>query len=243
MKNEITKNNFPELRSVPNWFLTWLNRIFIVVIFGLLFIAFYAIPILFHVDGTVNAEEISIFSLFYYPLIIWLSYLGLRHFKKSLRNTIAHIIVNKEGVSYIKSNGSVELISYKQLSRSNNSAVIVWDVFTKKLNRYGPMELKVFCDGQPKTVYFSTHVYNYYSGNRHLLRRHFIQGIKLFRPDLNIAPYVYSEFYINPKTFEYNKKSHLKVIILSTLFLILILIAIDLYMQCRFGESLLFDFL
>lgn len=49
------KDNFPEIRSEPDWLRTWLIRLVFVGLFGLLIGLFYVIPLLFYADGTLDA--------------------------------------------------------------------------------------------------------------------------------------------------------------------------------------------
>ncbi len=232
------KDSFPEIRSEPDWLRTWMIRLVFVGIFGLLIGLFYVTPLLFYVDGTLDAEEIIRFGIFYYPILIGISYLFLRYLKRIRGNAVRHITVNREGIFYEKLNGEVESLRYSQLERSNNGVVV--DVFPKTLYRYGPTELRVFVNGREQTVQFrNTDVgYSYYSGNSRTLRSLFIQGIKLFRPDLRIAGWVYSHFYIHPETYEFDKKAYWKTIVLVIIFIVLIFLVIDWYIRHRFGQGL-----
>jgi hypothetical protein len=67
---------------------------------------------------------------------------------------------------------------------------------------------------------------NSYITNSSALRTKFIQGVALFRPDLTINQTVYTNFYIDPNTFSYDRKSHNKVLILSILLVVTILFII-----------------
>ena len=237
----ITKDNFPEIHSTPDRFRTWLIRGIFIIVFGPLVLLLYTIPIAFYADGTVSGEGTIAFSVLYYPFMIWISVLVFRHIQRSRRDSPVHIRVNKEGIVYDKVNGSVEVLRYKDLDASYNR-VIVFDVFAKKIGRYGPTVLWVFYGGWERSVRFHTDVgYSYYPGNVRELRSHFIRGISLFRPDLRVASHVYSDFFINPETFEFDKKDYWKTMILVGVFIILIFLAIEWYMQHRFGASPIFD--
>jgi len=238
----ITKDNFPEIHSTPDWFRTWLIRGICIIVFGPLVLLLYTIPIAFYVDGTVSGEATIVFSVFYYPFMIWMSVLVFRYIQRSRGDAPVHIWVNKEGIVYEKANGSAEVLRYKDLDATYNR-VIVFDVFAKKIGRYGPTELRVFYDGWERSVRFHTDAgHSYYPGNVRELRSHFIRGITLFRPDLRVASYVYSAFFINPETYEFDKKDYWKTMILVGILIILILLAIEWYMQHRLGASPIFDF-
>ena len=237
----VTKDNFPEIHSTPDRFRTWLIRGIFIVVFVPLILLLYTIPIAFYADGTVSGEGTIVFSTFYYPFMIWMSVLIFRHIKRSRGDSPVRIRVNKEGIVYEKVNGSVEVLRYKDLDASYNR-VIVFDIFAKKMGRYGPTVLRVFYDGLERSVRFHTDVgHSYYPGNVRELRSHFIRGITLFRPDLRVASYVYSVFFINPETFEFDKKDYWKTMVFVGIFMILILLAIECYMEHRFEASPIFD--
>jgi len=236
----VTKDNFPEIHSTPNWFQTWLIRGTFIILLGPLVLLLYAAPIAFYVDGTVSGEGIIAFSVFYYPFMVLMCVLAFRYFKRSRKDAVIHVRVNKEGIVYEKANGSVEVLRYKDLDASYDR-VIVFDVYAK-IPRNGPTELRVFYDGQERSVRFHNDAaYSYHPGNLRELRSHFIRGITLFRPDLRVGSQVYSNFFINPETFEFDKKYYWKTMILVGLFMILIFLAIEWYMQHRFGGSPIFD--
>lgn len=240
-----TKDNFPEIRSKPDWLRTWLIRVMFALVLGLLCISFYIVPILFYMDGTVKGSEIVTFSIFYYPIIIWLSYLGIKYMKGLRGNAIRHITINKNGVFYEKINGTTDSLLYKQLGRSPR--FVRYDISTKTIRRiapyyFGPTVLIAYVDGEEKIINCSgtDAGYSYFAGNYRELRNHFIQGVKLFRTDLAIAPQVYSEFYIHPETFEFERKAYWKTIVIAIIFILLVFLAIESYMLYRFGRGLIF---
>src|SRR5690606_6367964 len=226
--------------SEPDWLRTWLIRLVFVGLFGLLIGLFYVTPLLFYVDGTFTSDEITRFAVIYYPILIWISFLILQYFKRIRRNAVRHITVNREGIFYEKLNGEVESLRYSQLERSNNGVVV--DVFPKTLYRYGPIELRAFVNRREQSVLVGTDAgYSYYSGNSRTLRNHFILGMQHLRPDLLIAGWVYSSFFVHPETYEFDKKIYWNTIVLVIIFIVLIFLAIDWYMLHRFGQSLSFE--
>lgn len=242
-----TKDNFPEIKSEPNWFWTWCIRVVFFPLFGSIVLLFYITPVLFYIDGTMEGGQLFAFGIIYYPIVIWLGYIAIRYLKRIKSKAVRHITVNSKGVFFEKINGTVEPLLYSQLEISSNYN-IVYDVFigsnliyTGNTN-YRQTFLKVFLKGNEQKVHFfhPDVAYSYYARNSRLLRSHFIQGITLFRPDLRIAPNVYSEFSIHPQTFEFDKKGYWKAIVIAIIFIILVFIGIEWYMKCRFGDSLLF---
>ncbi len=59
----VSKDNFPEIISSPDWMRTWLIRSVFAFIFGLLVVLFYALPVLFYIDGTIDENTIIAFML------------------------------------------------------------------------------------------------------------------------------------------------------------------------------------
>jgi len=242
-----TKDNFPEIKSEPNWFWTWCIRIIFSFLFGSLVLLFYITPFLFYIDGTIEGGQLFAFGIIYYPIMIWLSYIAIRYLKRIKSKAVRHIGVNREGIFYDQMDGAVESLLYNQLEVSSDD-MIAYDVFIGSnlvhtgTTTYSQTFLKVFLKGNQQKVRFfhPDVVYSYYAGNSPLLRSHFIQGITLFRPDLRIAPNVYSEFSIHPKTFDFDKKEYWKSIIMAIIFIILLFIGIEWYMKYRFGDSLIF---
>ncbi|SEH95768.1 hypothetical protein SAMN02927937_02379 [Paenimyroides aquimaris] len=243
----LTKDNFPEIKSEPNWFWTWCIRVVFFLLFGLIVLLFYALPFLFYIDGTIEGRQLFVFGIIYYPIVIWLSYIAVRYLIRIKSKAVRHITVNREGIFYEQLDGTVESLLYSQLAKSSNDFNI-YDIFIGS-NRvytgtttYSQTFLKVFLKGNEQKVrFFHPDVaYSYYARNSRLLRSHFIQGVTLFRPDLRIAPHVYSEFSIHPETFDFDKKEYWKAIVIAIIFIILVFIGIEWYMKYRFGYSLIF---
>ena len=78
---------------------------------------------------------------------------------------------------------------------------------------------------QERTVSFqNTDIfYTSISTNSRELRQHFLQGVTLYRPDLRIADSVYTDFFINPSSFEFDKKGYKKTMIIALIISIIIL--------------------
>jgi len=242
-----TKDNFPEIKSEPNWFWTWCIRVVFFPLFGLIVLLFYVLPSLFYIDGTIEGRQLFAFGIIYYPIVIWLSYIALRYLIRIKSKAVRHITVNREGIFYEQLDGTVESLLYSQLAKSSNDFNI-YDVFIGSNlvytgnSTYRQTFLKVFLKGNEQKVrpFHPDVAYSYYAGNSRKLRSHFIQGITLFRPDLRIAPNVYSEFSIHPQTFEFDKKVYWQAIVVAIIFIILLFIGIEWYMKYRFGYSLIF---
>jgi len=245
IKQAINKNNFPEVKSEPQWILTWTVRILLIVLGASIILLIFLIPWLFYIDGSIDFTAFITFSVFYYPIIIWLMWRALRYLKRVRNNANRHITINNEGLIFEKLNGNFEHLKYIQLEKSSESKYDVFvdvDRFFANGVWYRNVYLTVFINGQKRRIH-SFHpdmAYSYFTKNKRLMRSHFILGIALFRPDLQIDPLVYSEFLIDPETFEFRKKEYWKTLIFASIFLILTFLGIELYMKYRMGDSLIF---
>lgn len=239
-----TKDNFPEIISRPHWGLTWTLRVVCSMVFGLLILLIYFIPTAFYIDGTMDADVFIFFSAIYYPVMIYLSYRGVRYLKSVGGKAVIRISVNHKGIFYLKRNGSVTSLRYQQLEWASKG--IVFDVFAQTDTTWqygpGPTALKCFFGGKEFTVHFriTDLFYSYYTGNSRILRQHFIQGVAVFRPELRIAPNVYANFYIEPKTFAFDKRKYLKTVLIVVILLLLFILAMEWYMWYRFDGSFIF---
>lgn len=245
--NKSIKDNFCEMKSEPNWLVTWGVRFLFFFLFGMIILLIYFLPVLFFLDSTIDGNELYSFGIIYYPILIGLTYVVVLYLKNLRRKSVRHITVNQEGIFYEMIDGTEEAIKFSQLEFSSNDN-IVYDVFIDSKLRYignsnyRQAYLKVFLKGKEQEVrdFHPDLGYSYYARNSRLLRGQFIRGITLFRPDLHIAPSVYTEYSIHPETFEFDKKGYWKTIALVVVFIVLLFIGIDWYMQYRFGSSLFF---
>ncbi|RQP16521.1 MAG: hypothetical protein EAS52_11595, partial [Parapedobacter sp.] len=116
----LTKDNFPEIKSEPNWFWTWCIRILFFPLFGLLVLSFYITPFLFYIDGTIEGGQLFAFGIIYYPIVIWLGYIAVRYLKRIKSKAVRRITVNREGIFYEQIDGTVETLLYSQLEVSSD---------------------------------------------------------------------------------------------------------------------------
>src|SRR5699024_10389206 len=182
---------------------------------GLIVLLFYFLPILFFIDHTIDGDQLFAFGLIYYPLLIVLTYFAIRFLKRRRRKSVRHITVNREGIFYEFLDGTEDSLPFTHLEPSPNDH-IVYDVFIdSKLQftgdaTYRQAFLKVFLNGKEHVVrpFHPDWGYSYFTRNSRILRSHFLRGIALFRPDLRIDPFIYSEFSIHPETYEFVKKNY-----------------------------------
>lgn len=222
-----TKNNFPEIASRPNWFLTWTIRIVLIFLSGLLVLAFFATPVLLYRDESIYGPGAFVFFVFYYPFIIGMSVLLIKTIKRNKPKAGRKITVDHKGIHYERLDGMTDSILYTQLERTKTSGT--GDVFVRYVGiRYKQTLLTAMLKGIETTIAFDKidMAYSYYVANKRELRSHFIQGVHIFRPDLSISPVVYSDFYIDKVTYEFNKKSYRKTIVISAVIIALIFGAI-----------------
>src|SRR5690606_19951874 len=202
--NNFTKDNFHEIKSEPNWLVTWCIRFVFFPLLGVLVLSFYFVPVLFYTDGSIDGEQLLAFGMIYYPLLFVLSYFVVRFLKRRKSKSVRHIKVNCEGIFYELIDGTEESLRFDQFEISSNDHIVYDDFIDSKLqftgaNTHPQAYLTVFLKGNEQKVrpFHPDLGYSYYARNSRFLRNHFIRGIALFRSDLRIDPFVYSEFSIH----------------------------------------------
>ena len=200
-----TKESFPALASQPARLYTWFIRLFFAFWFGLLEIAlcFFPSP-LFMLKAEISFGKIA-FLMVYYSIIIWITWKAFQSLKKDKGSrTITKILVDQQGIHYCKLDGSVDAVLYAALEKTDDSGRK--DVCVKvEPGRYTKYFLCVIHSGRERNIIFNSLniFFNFYVKNQNALRIRFLQGIKIFRPDLAIDPCIYSEYCIDPQTFEF----------------------------------------
>ncbi|AJA69185.1 hypothetical protein HX057_06315 [Myroides odoratimimus] len=219
-----TSDTFPELVTLTNPKLTLLVRIVFLLFTTFLLVLLYLLPFALINDYT-DSTEFYILIGIYTLLFTYGIYKFIKEYKKKNTTAIQKIIVNKLGIQYHKLNGEIEHLSYKDLNKSKQ--LYTKDIFTKTtgVNISSKTLLKVFYNQQERTISFqNTDIfYTYLSTNSRELRQHFLQGVTLYRPDLKIADSVYNDFFINPNTFEFDKKGYKKTMIIALIISLVIL--------------------
>lgn len=235
------KENFPKISSERNLALT----IVVFTLFGVLCIAmlalFAGIPLSIQLEHNshLSTGEI-IFNLIYFPLLllgIWVLY---KNYKRQKLKKVISISVDQYGVHHHQFDGSVQSILYKELEHSIEDYVS--DIDRRIGTKYSPSYIFGFKDGKRIPIHFSKpdNGMTYIPKNEYQLIGHFLQGIVLFCPHLKISQVVYADYFINPATFEFNKKAQRFTYLMTFIFLIVILILIDLFTKYTKGFSILF---
>lgn len=236
-----TKDNFPEVSSFPNTPLTILFYGLFSLLAMVFLLSVFALPLSFQLqDGDGLGLAAILFNLVYYPGMLWGIWAIAKYYRKARRTKVQRISVDKHGVNYHLADGTVETIFYKQLERSTEAYIS--DIDRKTGLRYSPGYIFGFINGKRKRIdfYRKSNGLGYIPQSKYQLIGHFLQGITLFRPDLKISKSVFSEYYINPRTFEYDKAGFRNTVITVVVAIILILLAIDLFTKFTKGYSLLF---
>ncbi|MFD2909019.1 hypothetical protein ACFSX9_09740 [Flavobacterium ardleyense] len=236
----ITKQNFSELESEPSWLITKVLRLILTIFTFIMLVLFYSMPILFYMENYFDAIVALIFIPVYYLVLTLLIVKLIEHILKVKPTAIEYIIVDKIGVHYHRLDGEIESVFYKNLERSPLG--IVYDIYPRTVAlSTAPALLIVRINRLEHAINFrkTDLFYSYYTKNHRALLAHFIKGVKIFRPDLRISSSVYSEFCIDEKTMQFNKRLYWKTIAMVLVFLIIVIICIELYMKYRFGSSLL----
>lgn len=235
------KENFPLVSSERNRFATAL----VFVLFGLLSTAllslFIALPLSIQLEhnSRMSSGEV-IFNVIYFPLLlcgIWWLYKNYQ--RQKLKKTVL-ISIDREGLHHHLFDGTVQSVLYKELEGSNGTYVC--DIDRKIGTKYSPGYIFGHIKGKQIPIHFfkPDNGMTYIPKNRYQLIGHFLQGVSLFCPHLRISQAVYADYYINPNTFEFNKKAHMITYVLAILVIVIILIAVDLFIKHTKGFSILF---
>ena len=233
--------NFPKIVSERNLAAT----VVVYVLFGLLGIAmlalFIALPLsiqLEHNSPISNGE--MIFDLIYFSILLWIMWALYKNYKRQKLKKIILISVDQDGIHHHQYNGIIQSILYKELERSREAYVS--DIDRKIGTKYSPGYIFGFKEGKQIPIDFSKpeNGMTYIPKNKYHLIGHFLQGVTLFSPHIKISQAVYADYFINPATFEFNKKAQIITYILVLIFLMIILIAIDLFTKYTKGFSILF---
>ncbi|MCC9065334.1 hypothetical protein [Flavobacterium piscisymbiosum] len=236
-----SKENFPKITSERNLTAT----IFVYLLFGLLCIAmlclFIALPLSMQLEhnSRLSTGEM-IFDLIYFPILLWIIWALYKDFKRQETKKIILISIDLHGIHYHQYDGIVHSILYKQLESSTEAYGS--DIDRKIGTKYSPGYIFGFKEGKQIPIHFSKaeNGLSYIPKNKYYLIGHFLQGVTLFSPNIKISQAVYADYFINPVTFEFNKKAQIITYILIFILLMMILIAIDLFTKYTKGFSILF---
>ncbi|MGU3373385.1 hypothetical protein [Chryseobacterium sp. M5A1_1a] len=201
---------FLPLVSKPWFFMTWLTRIFAVVLLLAFLLGILILPAMICQNLTV----FIVVAIPYYPGLIYLLYRFFRYQKKIRKREVRKIVVDDKGVHYERTDGTVDEILYKNLKKYSFSDG--YDVNISPRNKQ--YMLNVNNRGDTVDVDFDgmDAGYSYYITNLRALRRRYIHGIAHFRPDLSINPRVYSVYYIHPVDFTFDRKDYWTTILKVT---------------------------
>ncbi|KAF2330909.1 hypothetical protein [Flavobacterium nitrogenifigens] len=235
------KENFPKISSERNTAAT----VAIYMLFGLLCIAmlvlFVGIPLSLQLEYNSRlSNEEMIFNFIYFPLLFWGIWALYKNYLQQKQKKVILISVDQHGVHHYQYDGTVKSVLYKELGRSGESYVN--DIDRKVGTKYSPAYIFGFKDGVKVPIHFSTaeNGLSYVPKNKYQLIAHFLQGATLFCPHLKISPVVYTSNFINPKTFEFDKKAERIAIFIAFILVIIILVAVDLFLKYTKGFSILF---
>lgn len=235
------KENFPTISSERNRAVT----IVVYGLFGLLYIAM--LSILIGIPLSLQLEHNSLlstgeilFNLIYFPLLLWGLWSLYKNYQRQKLQKVILISIDHYGLHYHRFDGTVQSILYKELERSTETYIS--DIDRKIGTKYSPGYIFGFKDSARIPIHFSTseNGLSYVPKNKNQLIAHFLQGVSLFCPQIKISPVVYADYFINPATFEFNKKAQIITYFIILILFIIVLIAIDLFTKYTKGFSILF---
>lgn len=235
------QENFPKVYSKRNVGAT----IAIYILFGLLCIAmlalFIALPLSIQLEhNSLLSNGEMIFDLIYFPLLflgIWALY---KNYQRQRQKKITLISVDRNGLHHHQFDGKIQSVLYKDLEVS--SEAYISDIDRKMGTKYSPSYIFGFKDGKRIPIYFSTaeNGLSYLPKNENQLIAHFLQGVILFCPQIKVSQAVFANYFINPTTFEIDKKAQRITYLIAFILIVIILLAIDLFLKYAKGFSLLF---
>lgn len=236
-----TKENFPKISSERNLAAT----ITMYFLFGLLCIAmlslFVGVPLSIQLEhnSRLSSGEI-IFNLIYFPLLFWGVWGLYNNYRRQRMKKAILISVDHEGLHHHQFDGNVQSVLYRELGHSTDANVN--DIDRKIGTKYSPGYIFGYRDKVRIPIHFSTseNGLSYIPKNKNQLIAHFLQGAVLFSPHIKISPTVYSDYFIDPVTFEFNKKAQIITYFIALLLVVVILLAIDLFTKYTKGFSILF---
>lgn len=173
------------------------------------------------IDGPFTVGAI-VLDIIYYPLLVWGIWAAIKEYNKTKHQRISKISVDKNGIHYHFRNGKVDNILYKDLQKSKEA--YVQDIDYSPGAKYAPSYIFGFVNGKRKNINFYAHVngVDYLIKNKNELRAHFLLGVRLFNNRINVSPSIYPFYYINPETFEFDKKAYRNTVIFSVILIVII---------------------
>ncbi|WP_147436535.1 hypothetical protein [Chryseobacterium sp. 7] len=199
MREDIRKDFLP-LVSKTWWFMTWLTRVFGILLLLTAFLIVLGLPIVF-------SNKLALFivaAILYYPALAFGLYRFFLYQKKIRKRVVRKIVVDDQGIHYERVDGTIDETLYIDLEK-----FIFSDEYDVSISPRNKMYvLQVYENGSIKEIDFNGRDAGYtsYIGNLKALRRRYIQGIVHFRTDLRINPLVYEVYYINPIDFTFDHK-------------------------------------
>lgn len=208
------KEKFPIIESEINSTLTFTARVATFIFFSIIIFTIVVFPIYDIFQKGVLYQLKHRTSMFMILMIIEIGAISglyaLVKFYFKTRHLRSHkIIVNEKGVVHYGSNNEIiKTIAYSDLTYAEKISFRK-DVYSEHANQKTLAKKLVVHIKDPKNtivqMVIDMNLDLTVLKNKHLLYAHFINGIRIFRPDLQIDPIVYSDYYINEKTFQYDR--------------------------------------
>lgn len=187
-----TKENFPEITSTHSKHWTSFIKGL-----GMFFSALVPVATIILAFAAVSSEALPVIAKIFLIIlaISVLCFFGwlIRAMLKTPKAKITHITIGKNGIRHYAGGELVQSLSYDELLPNPDQGK--HDVFLHYPYDNDDFSMELFIYGlnrtsnTPERSIVSLDA-QYVITNGNLLKRHFIKGIMIFRPDLKIAPYV-----------------------------------------------------
>lgn len=214
------EKTFPSVESETSLFSTFMLQ---VLLYGMLLLCFGFLILLPAYGIYKRGIEVMFFPvLICFPVGFGILIPSVKEYVIKRNRVSNKIIIDETGILYCNSKREiVNKILYTDLISSGAD----FDVFSVNTRTSGIMPmLEIFTasakDGTLTPLLIQMNLPLHVVKDRYSLYAHLLHGISIFRPDLKIAPQVFQNYFIDPKTWQVNRKSA------RYLFLIIILAAL-----------------
>jgi hypothetical protein len=212
------EKKFQSLQSEINRPLTRLARISSVLLFAVVFIVLFILPIyhaiqkgiLFYIE---NDKELFFTILVIQVFVLLCTVALIRFYQRIWKSIPVRITVDERGILYYNSKHEmVNSILYTDLLKGETT-FYKKDVFTEyssQKNTERNLTVNIKQNGLIVQTVVNISLDFAVLRNRYSLYAHFIKGIQTFRPDLTLDHLIYSNYYIDQKSQLYSKANQKK---------------------------------
>ena len=173
-----------------------------------------------------DASEMVYFFLFL--MVSVLAGVSVYDIMRNKDHKVNCLIVNSRGILFLDKNDKVlSEMKYQDLVKSRNP--YTRDVFSEASAGKSDFRKNLWVHERRENSEIKKRKVNFEViplKNKYSLIGHFLKGVTLFRPDLNIDVEVYKDFYLDEKTFRFMPESLKRDILLKTFIIAVIILGL-----------------